>query len=108
MNELEKLQNKTRAERTPIESCIVDAAIFEEAEHDGEIELMEHAANDLAALQKDNERLRELVLRAQNDMTAIESRCLTKNREKAKSLEFIPILNIASRWTTDELRKNIG
>ena len=48
MNELEKLQNKPREKRTPLEQCIVDAATFEEAEHDGEIELMEQAAEDLA------------------------------------------------------------
>lgn len=55
-NALKELQNKPREERTPIESCIVDAAIFEEAEHDGQIELMEKAANNLrlatAALKK--------------------------------------------------------
>lgn len=49
--ELEKLQEKPREERTPIEQCIVDATTFEEAEHDGEIELMEKAANDLAAME---------------------------------------------------------
>lgn len=52
MTELEKLQNKQREERTPIEQCIVDAATFEEAEHDGEIELMEKAATHLAALKE--------------------------------------------------------
>jgi hypothetical protein len=50
MSELEKLQNKPRHKRTPLESCVVDAAIFEEAEHDGEIEIMEQAARDLARL----------------------------------------------------------
>jgi hypothetical protein len=49
-------------------------------------------------------RLRELVIRAQNDMMAIESRCLTKNREKARSLEFVPILNIAAKWTATPLK----
>jgi hypothetical protein len=121
MNALEALQEKPREKRTPIEQCIVDATTFEEAEHDGEIELMEKAANDLLfmaaneeslitvnnELHKEIERLNELVARAQNDMTAIESRCLTKNREKAKSLEFVPILNIVSKWVTDEHRKNI-
>jgi hypothetical protein len=121
MNALEALQNKPREKRTPIEQCIVDATTFEEAEHDGEIELMEKAANDLLfmaaneesliavndELHKEIERLSELVVRAQNDMTAIESRCLTKNREKAKSLEFVPILNIVSKWVTDENRANL-
>jgi len=50
-NALEKLQDKSRVERTPIESCIVDAAIFEEAEHDGEIEIMISAADQLARAQ---------------------------------------------------------
>lgn len=50
MNALEKLQNKSREERTPLEQCIVDAATFEEAVHDGETELMEQAANDLLAM----------------------------------------------------------
>jgi hypothetical protein len=121
MNALEELQEKPREKRTPIEQCIVDATTFEEAEHDGEIELMEKAANDLLfmaaneesliavndELHKEIERLSELVVRAQNDMTAIESRCLTKNREKAKSLEFVPILNIVSKWVTDENRANL-
>jgi hypothetical protein len=121
MNALEALQEKPREKRTPIEQCIVDATTFEEAEHDGEIELMEKAANDLLfmaaneeslitvnnELHKEIERLNELVARAQNDMTAIESRCLTKNREKAKSLEFVPILNIVSKWVTDENRANL-
>jgi hypothetical protein len=121
MNALEELQEKPREKRTPIEQCIVDATTFEEAEHDGEIELMEQAANDLRfiveneksliavndELHKEIERLNELVARAQNDMTAIESRCLTKNREKARSLEFVSILNIASKWVTEEHRRNI-
>lgn len=47
MNALEALQAKPRAERTPIEQCIVDAATLEEAERDGETEVMEQAANDL-------------------------------------------------------------
>jgi hypothetical protein len=47
---LEILQDKPREERTPIEQCIVDATTFEEAEHDGEIELMEKAATDLEEL----------------------------------------------------------
>jgi hypothetical protein len=51
-NTLKKLQNKPRGERTPIEQCIVDATTFEEAEHDGEIELMEQAANDLQAMKE--------------------------------------------------------
>lgn len=50
MNELEKLQSKPRHDRTPIESCIVDAAIFEEAEHDGEIEVMLDAAEKLVIM----------------------------------------------------------
>ena len=52
MTTLENLQKKPREKRTPIESCIVDAAIFEEAEHEGEIELMEKAANQLANAQE--------------------------------------------------------
>jgi hypothetical protein len=55
-NALKELQNKTREQRSPIEQCIVDAATFEEAEHDGEMKLMEQAASDLrlalAALKK--------------------------------------------------------
>lgn len=47
MNALEKLQNKPREKRNPLEQCVVDAAVFEEAEHDGEIELMEQAAEML-------------------------------------------------------------
>jgi hypothetical protein len=49
MTELEKLQEKPRGKRTPLEQCIVDATTFEEAEHDGEIELMEQAAEDLGS-----------------------------------------------------------
>ena len=50
MSALEELQNKSRGKRTPLEQCIVDAAILEEAERDGEIELMEQAANDLQTI----------------------------------------------------------
>ena len=62
--------------------------------------LAEKASAELAALYKEINRLRELVLRAQNDMMSIESRCLTKNREKARSMEFVPILSIVSKWMT--------
>jgi hypothetical protein len=58
---LKELQNKPREKRTPIEQCIVDATTFEEAEHDGEIELMEQAAADL-------EELMEVLLLAQLKM----------------------------------------
>lgn len=51
-NDLEKLQDKPRGKRTPIEQCIVDATTFEEAEHDGEIELMEQAAKDLQTMRE--------------------------------------------------------
>lgn len=51
-NDLEKLQDKPREKRTPIEQCIVDATTFEEAEHDGEIELMEQAAEDLQTIKE--------------------------------------------------------
>ncbi len=60
MNKLEELQNKPREKRTPLEQCVVDAATFEEAEHDGEIELMEQAAEDLAALQTESKYYKEL------------------------------------------------
>lgn len=50
MNALQKLIEKARSERTPLEQCIVDAAIFEEAEHDGDFAIMEQAADDFAAL----------------------------------------------------------
>ena len=60
MNALEELQNKPREKRTPLEQCIVDATTFEEAEHDGEIELMEQAAEDLAFVKV------QLLDRAQN------------------------------------------
>ncbi len=50
MSKLEKLQEKPREKRTPLEQCIVDAATFEEAEHDGEMEIMEKAAEELADL----------------------------------------------------------
>jgi hypothetical protein len=50
MTELKKLQAKPRNKRTPLEQCIVDATTFEEAEHDGEIELMLDAADTLALL----------------------------------------------------------
>ena len=50
MTELGKLQKKPREKRTAIEQCIVDAALLEEAERDGEIEMMEQAANDLILL----------------------------------------------------------
>lgn len=49
-NALKKIQKKSRSERTPIEQCIIDAVTFEEAEHDGEIETMEQAADDLQAM----------------------------------------------------------
>lgn len=47
MNALEKLFKKPRGERTVIENCIVDAALLEEAERDGETERMEEAAEAL-------------------------------------------------------------
>jgi hypothetical protein len=50
MTELEKLQAKPREKRTPLEQCVVDATTFEEAEHDGEIEIMLDAADILALL----------------------------------------------------------
>jgi hypothetical protein len=49
-NALKELQDKPREKRTAIEQCIVDAALLEEAERDGEIELMEKAAADLEEL----------------------------------------------------------
>lgn len=55
-NALEELQNKPRGKRTALEQCVVDAALLEEAERDGETELMAQAAYDLQttihALQK--------------------------------------------------------
>jgi hypothetical protein len=54
-SELEKLQEKPRDKRTPIEQCIVDATTFEEAEHDGEIEIMEQAAKDLVEIIKNSD-----------------------------------------------------
>lgn len=52
MTKLEELQDKPREKRTPLEQCIVDAATFEEAERDGEIELMEKAADQLDRAQE--------------------------------------------------------
>jgi hypothetical protein len=49
MNKLEELQEKPRDKRTPLEQCIVDAAILED-ERDGEYDVMEKAAEDLAEL----------------------------------------------------------
>jgi hypothetical protein len=60
MNALEELQNKPREKRTPLEQCIVDATTFEEAEHDGEIELMEQAAKDLEYLMRVKRAAQEL------------------------------------------------
>jgi hypothetical protein len=48
MTKLEELQNKPREKRTPLEQCIVDAVTLEDGERDGEIELMELAAEQLS------------------------------------------------------------
>ena len=47
MNALEELFKKPRGERTVLENCIVDAALLEEAERDGETERMEEVAEAL-------------------------------------------------------------
>lgn len=52
MTKLEELQAKRREKRTPLEQCIVDAVTFEEAEHDGEIEVMEKAVEELMELRE--------------------------------------------------------
>jgi len=52
MSKLEVLRSRSREKRTPLEQCIVDAATFEEAEHDGEFEIMEAAADELVELRE--------------------------------------------------------
>lgn len=49
MSAFEELENKPREKRTPLEQCIVDAARLED-ERDGDYELMDQAAEELADL----------------------------------------------------------
>jgi len=78
MTKLEELQEKPRNKRTALEQCIVDAATFEEAEHDGEIELMEQAAEDLAEL----EAYKKLYNQTAKEMNAVKMQ-LSKIRDIA-------------------------
>lgn len=49
MTKFEKLENKPREKRTPLEQCVVDAARLEDM-RDGEYEVIEKAAEELAEL----------------------------------------------------------
>lgn len=88
------------AEITSLRNELVKAA----DEADTRRKELETMLDRLIKTEREVDRLKELVVRAQNDMMAIESRCLTKNREKARSMEFVPILSIVSKWTATPLK----
>lgn len=59
MSKLEEIHNKPYEKRTPLEQCIVEAELLED-QRDGDYELMEKAAEELAVYIEQNRIIRTL------------------------------------------------
>lgn len=95
MNALEALRAKSRDKRTPIEQCIVDAATLEEAERDGEVELMEQAANDLRMMDAQ-----------MNSLIIVNDELHEKMKAAVDALkDMLPLMYAAFSGDLDEIEK---